>query len=96
MAILAKIEKVRDELVQALTAAAGAQRADAVALALSQKKVAELQVENSRLREIIEDLKKPQIVENSLRSPKIRKSGSPPKSPEELPQAADFEASKRK
>ena len=97
MAILAKIEKVRDELVQALTAAAGAQRADAVALALSEKKVAALTTENFRLQEIILQMKTELLDQQSWRpapilvdhnttqqspiSPKSRKAGSPTKSP---------------
>ena len=85
MAIVEKIEKVRDELIKSLTASQGAQRADAVALALSQKKVAALTVENAKLQEIIIRLKSEldavRRSENisSPSSPRTRKAAPSPK-----------------
>ena len=73
MEIVDRIGEVRDELVHAMRFAVGAQKADAIALAMSQRKVAALQAENAKLQELISQLK----------SELDRRSGrqSPPKSP---------------
>lgn len=81
MEIIDRIGQVRDELVHALSAAAGAQKADAMALAMSERKVAALTAENAKLQEVIFQLKSE--LERRGDSPRMKKSGrqSPPKSP---------------